>query len=47
MKNFVLLVGGICAAAAAFAAFGAKKNKPVEVLAHDLEAAWADHHTVV
>lgn len=47
MKNFLFLLGGICAAAAAFAAFGTKRSKPVEVLAHDLEAAWADHRTVV
>ncbi len=47
MKGFMLLVGGMCAAAAGFIAFGRKQRAPVEELAHRLEEAWADHHTVV
>ncbi len=47
MKGFMLLVGGMCAAAAGFIVFGAKQRAPVEELAHRLEEAWADHHTVV
>jgi hypothetical protein len=47
MKKVLLMVGGICAAAAGFLVFGAKRVQPVDELAHRLEAAWADHHTVV
>lgn len=47
MKKMFLIVGGVCAAAAGFLVLGAKRVQPVEELAHRLEAAWADHHTVV
>jgi hypothetical protein len=47
MKNFIWAVGGFCAAAAGFLVWGPKRNPPVDVLAHKLEDAWADHHTVV
>ena len=47
MKKFLLIVGGLCAAAAGFLVFGAKRVTPVEELAHNLEAAGSDHHTVV
>ncbi len=47
MKSFLLLVGGMCAAAAGFLVWGPKRRQPVEDLAHKLEQAWADHHTVV
>ncbi len=47
MKNVLLLVGGFCAAAAGFLVWGCKRTPPVELLAHRLEEAWADHHTVV
>jgi hypothetical protein len=46
MKNFVYLVGGMCAAAAGFLVLGGRRREPVEQLAHRLEEAWADHHTV-
>lgn len=46
MKNIVWLVGGLCAAAAGFIAFNGCRVQPVEELAHRLEEAWADHHTV-
>ncbi len=47
MKSFLLLMGGVCAAAAGFLMWGADRREPVEELAHKLEEAWADHHTVV
>ena len=47
MKNVFWLVAGVCAAAAGFLVLGAKRVQPVEVLAHKLEDAWADNHTVV
>jgi hypothetical protein len=47
MKKFLFVIGGICAAAAGFLVLGRKRVEPVENLAHRLEEAWADHHTVV
>lgn len=47
MKSFLWLVGGVCAAAAGFLVWGAKRREPVEHLAHSLEEAWAGHNTVV
>lgn len=47
MKNLFLLTGGVCAAVAGFLVLGSKRTQPVELLAHRLEEAWADHHTVV
>jgi hypothetical protein len=47
MKNILWMVGGFCAAAAGFLVFGPSRTQPVELLAHRLEVAWADHHTVV
>lgn len=46
MKSVLMLVGGVCAAAAAVMLFESKRVRPVEELAHRLEEAWADHHTV-
>ena len=47
MKTALLVIGGLCAAFAAFAVLESKNKRPVEELAHKLEVAWADHHTVV
>ena len=47
MKNVLWMVGGFCAAAVCFLAWPSKRTEPVELLAHQLEDAWADHHTVV
>ena len=47
MKSVLLAIGGLCAAVAALMVLESKRVKPVEVLAHNLEVAWADHHTVV
>ena len=46
MKKYLMIVGGVCAAAAGFLIFGTKRLAPVEELANNLEAAWSDHHTV-
>ena len=47
MKGFLLMVGGVCAAAAGWIVWGPKRVEPVLELAHQLENAWADHHTRV
>jgi hypothetical protein len=47
MKNVLWMVGGFCAAATGFLVWNSKRTPPVELLAHRLEEAWADHHTVV
>ena len=47
MKKLVWLLGGLAAAAAGFLVLGSKRVQPVDELAHRLEDAWADHHTVV
>lgn len=47
VKSTLLLVGGICAAAAGWLVWGPKRVSQVEDLAHQLEGAWADHHTRV
>ncbi len=47
MKNVLLVLGGLCAALAALAVLESNRKKPVAELAHNLELAWADHHTVV
>jgi hypothetical protein len=47
MKNVLWMVGGLCAAATGFLVWNRKRTTAVELLAHRLEVAWADHHTVV
>jgi hypothetical protein len=47
MKNVLYIVGGFCAAAIGFLVWGYNRTPPVKLLAHRLERAWADHHTVV
>jgi hypothetical protein len=46
MKRVLWIVGGVCAAAVGFLVWGAKPALPVEELAHKLEDAWSDHHTI-
>ena len=54
MKSFAWVVGGFCAAAVGFLVWDAARvrslssgeTEPVDLLAHRLEEAWADHHTV-
>lgn len=47
MKNFVYLVTGFCAAAVGLLVWRTRSTPPVELLAHRLEEAWADNHTIV
>ena len=47
MKSIIWTIGGVCAAAAGFIALGRRRVEPVQELAHKLEVAWQDHHTVV
>jgi hypothetical protein len=47
MKRLVWLVGAMCAAAVGFLVIGSRRVVPVQDLAHRLEDAWSDHHTVV
>jgi hypothetical protein len=47
MKNILWMTAGFCAAAAGFVLWNTNRNQPIELLAHRLEDAWADHHTVV
>ena len=47
MKSALWMIGGFCAAAAGFLVLGCRNTQPVELLAHRLQDAWADHHTVV
>ncbi len=46
MKQMVFVIAGICAAAAGFLLWGGRRTPNVEQMAHTLEEAWADHHTV-
>lgn len=46
MSKLAWMITGFCAAAVCFLAFGDRRPK-VDQLAHQLEDAWADHHTVV
>lgn len=47
MKSFLWMVGGLCAAAVGLLVWSPYKKRPVQELAHSLQVAWADHHTVV
>jgi hypothetical protein len=47
MKNLVWLATGLAAALVGFFVWDRNRVQPVEELAQRLEAAWADHHTVV
>jgi len=47
MKNLVWLVSGLAAAMVGFLVWDRTRVQPVEELAHRLEAAWSDHHTIV
>jgi len=54
MKKVIFTVSGLCAAAAGFFVWSALRTEsltnansvPVDQLAHKLEEAWADHHTL-
>ena len=47
MKNFGWMAVGLCAAAVGILIWGPKRTAPMQELAHRLEEAWADNHTVV
>ncbi|MGA7155887.1 MAG: hypothetical protein WBY53_03525 [Acidobacteriaceae bacterium] len=47
MKNVLYLISGMAAAMVGFLVWHRTRVQPVEELAHRLEDAWADHHTVV
>ena len=46
MKNLFWLATGICAAAVGILIWGPQRTAPMQELAHKLEQAWADNHTV-
>jgi len=46
MRKLIWVVGAMCAAAVGFLVLGSRRVEPVEELAHRLEDAWSDHHTV-
>jgi len=47
MNRIPYLIGGLLTATAAWLLYRGLQPRPVEVLAHRLEEAWADHHTQV
>jgi hypothetical protein len=47
MKSFLWTMGAVCAATAGFLVWNPYKKRPVEDLAHSLQDAWADNHTIV
>lgn len=47
MKSFLWAVGGLCAAAIGIIILAPRRTQPIDLLAHSLEQAWADNHTVV
>jgi hypothetical protein len=46
LKQALLTISGLCAAATGLLIWYAMRTPPVNELAHQLENAWADHHTV-
>ncbi len=47
MRNTLFLIAGLTAAAAYFLITRNQEPRSVDELAHKLQEAWADHHTVV
>ncbi len=47
MKRALFTVAGFCAATAGLLVWRSRRAPNVEEFARSLEAAWADHHTVV
>jgi hypothetical protein len=47
MKNLIWIASAATAVWAAYLVVRQDSQQPVEVLAHRLEEAWADHHTQV
>lgn len=46
MKTMLWVAGAVCGAMAGLMIWNRRRGEPVEDLAHRLEDAWADHHTV-
>jgi hypothetical protein len=46
MKNFLFLLVGIVAAAGCVLVTRSRTSRSIDDLAHDLQGAWVDHHTV-
>ncbi len=46
MKRLLFAVGGFCAASVGFLVWSSLRRPPVDILAHRLEDAWADNHTI-
>jgi hypothetical protein len=50
MKKVILLLAGVAAAAGCFliaqSPRGPRSPRSIDDLAHDLQGAWSDHHTV-
>jgi len=47
MNKFFWMTTGIFAATAGIILWGPRRTAPMQELAHRLEEAWADNHTVV
>jgi hypothetical protein len=46
MKTMFWVAGAVCGAVAGLMIWNRQRGEPLEDLAHRLESAWADHHTV-
>lgn len=46
MRTILWMAIGLCSAAIGIVVWGPRGTVPVEDLAHRLEQAWSDHHTV-
>jgi hypothetical protein len=46
MKTILWMTAGFCAAAIGVVVWGPRRDIPAEELAHRLERAWSDHHTI-
>lgn len=46
MRTALFTIGAACAAIAGIIAYS-RREQPINAMAHRLEEAWADHHTVV
>jgi hypothetical protein len=47
MKGFLWMTGGLSAAVLGLIVWDSRRLCPVQELAHRLELAWSNHHTIV